>query len=49
MFISLKDQDTVELNYAALHFSERNSKKGKKKKKRGRPQDSVYSEVRSFS
>ncbi|KAL7863526.1 hypothetical protein SRHO_G00125100 [Serrasalmus rhombeus] len=42
--------DTVELNYAALHFSERNTKKGnKKKKKRGRPQDSVYSEVRSFS
>ncbi|XP_017544265.1 uncharacterized protein LOC108415731 [Pygocentrus nattereri] len=42
---------TVELNYAALHFSERNTKKGKKKKKkkRGRPQDSVYSEVRSFS
>ncbi|KAL6479753.1 hypothetical protein MHYP_G00107860 [Metynnis hypsauchen] len=41
--------DTVELNYAALHFSERNTKKGKKKKKRGRPEDSVYSEVRTFS
>ncbi|XP_036425195.1 uncharacterized protein LOC118807308 [Colossoma macropomum] len=47
--IQRQDQDTVELNYAALHFSERNTKKGRKKKKRGRPQDSVYSEVRSFS
>ncbi|KAI4888947.1 hypothetical protein NFI96_002007 [Prochilodus magdalenae] len=42
----LQDQghEAMELNYAALHFSERSNKRGKKKKKRGRPQDSVYSE-----
>ncbi|XP_053487924.1 uncharacterized protein LOC128612046 [Ictalurus furcatus] len=41
------DRDSVELNYAALHFNEKKSKGGRKS--RERPQDSVYSEVRSLA
>ncbi|XP_047013371.2 uncharacterized protein LOC124626022, partial [Ictalurus punctatus] len=42
-----QDRDSVELNYAALHFNEKKSKGGRKS--RERPQDSVYSEVRSLA
>ncbi|XP_064811931.1 uncharacterized protein LOC135527262 [Oncorhynchus masou masou] len=41
---SSKDQDADSLNYAALHFSERKTKRGRKK--RETPQESVYSDVR---
>ena len=39
-----QDQDGVTLNYAALNFSERKTKRGRKK--RETPQESVYSDVR---
>ncbi|XP_029572150.1 uncharacterized protein LOC115164113 [Salmo trutta] len=39
-----QDKDGVTLNYAALHFSERKTKRGRKK--RETPQESVYSDVR---
>ncbi|XP_041713193.1 uncharacterized protein LOC121546188 [Coregonus clupeaformis] len=39
-----QDQDGVTLNYAALNFSERKIKRGRKK--RETPQESVYSDVR---
>ncbi|XP_017329339.1 uncharacterized protein LOC108268724 [Ictalurus punctatus] len=42
-----QDHDAVELNYAALHFNERKTKRVREH--RGRPQDSVYSEVKSSS
>ncbi|XP_060782801.1 uncharacterized protein LOC132890017 [Neoarius graeffei] len=38
-----QDCDTVELNYAALHFSERRAKRGRVKKQQ--PQDIIYSDV----
>ncbi|XP_045573928.1 uncharacterized protein isoform X2 [Salmo salar] len=41
---SSKDQDADTLNYAALNFSERKTKRGRKK--RETPQESVYSDVR---
>ncbi|XP_053091565.1 uncharacterized protein LOC113542686 [Pangasianodon hypophthalmus] len=44
---STQDHDSVEMNYAALHFNEKKTKGGRKK--RGRPQDTVYSEVRSLT
>uniref|UniRef100_A0A673W8C7 Novel immune-type receptor 13 n=1 Tax=Salmo trutta TaxID=8032 RepID=A0A673W8C7_SALTR len=42
--IIILDKDGVTLNYAALHFSERKTKRGRKK--RETPQESVYSDVR---
>ncbi|XP_055781097.1 uncharacterized protein LOC129857152 [Salvelinus fontinalis] len=39
-----QEQDPNTLNYAALHFSERKTKRGRKK--RETPQESVYSDVR---
>ncbi|XP_017329377.1 uncharacterized protein LOC108268746 [Ictalurus punctatus] len=44
---STQDRDSVELNYAALHFKEKKTKTGREKRKQ--PQDSVYSEVRSLT
>ncbi|KAM9470996.1 uncharacterized protein Hap1MRO34_012889 isoform 2-T2 [Clarias gariepinus] len=41
-----QDRDSVELNYAALHFNE---KKTKRKGKSGQCQDSVYSEVKMLT
>ncbi|XP_060782796.1 uncharacterized protein LOC132890012 [Neoarius graeffei] len=38
-----QDCDTVELNYAALHFSERRAKRGRVKKQQ--PQDTIYTDV----
>ncbi|KAM9470646.1 uncharacterized protein Hap1MRO34_012588 [Clarias gariepinus] len=38
-----QDCDNMELNYAALNFSERRTKKGRTKKKQ--PQDIIYSDV----
>ncbi|XP_053487871.1 uncharacterized protein LOC128611998 [Ictalurus furcatus] len=38
-----QDRDAVEMNYAALNFSERKTKSGRAKKRQ--PQDTVYSEV----
>ncbi|KAM9470635.1 uncharacterized protein Hap1MRO34_012575 [Clarias gariepinus] len=38
--------DNVELNYAALHFTERSAKRGRVKKPQ--PEDIVYSDVRDF-
>ncbi|XP_060782798.1 uncharacterized protein LOC132890014 isoform X1 [Neoarius graeffei] len=42
-----QDCDTVELNYAALHFSERRAKRGRVKKQQ--PQDTIYSDVQHNS
>ncbi|KAF4094137.1 hypothetical protein AMELA_G00009690 [Ameiurus melas] len=42
-----QDHDAVEMNYAALHFNERKTKRVKET--RGRSQDSVYSEVKFSS
>ncbi|XP_053538270.1 uncharacterized protein LOC108268736 [Ictalurus punctatus] len=44
---STQDRDSVELNYAALHFNEKKSKGGRERRKP--PQDTVYSEVRSLA
>ncbi|KAF7706952.1 hypothetical protein HF521_018170 [Silurus meridionalis] len=40
---NIQDSDSVELNYAALHFNERKTKRVRKNR------DSIYSEVKSFS
>ncbi|XP_053538050.1 uncharacterized protein LOC108268733 [Ictalurus punctatus] len=45
--MNTQDHDAVELNYAALHFNERKTKRAREH--RGRSQDSVYSEVKSSS
>ncbi|XP_060782797.1 uncharacterized protein LOC132890013 [Neoarius graeffei] len=42
-----QDCDTVELNYAALHFSERRAKRGRVKKQQ--PQDTIYTDVQHNS
>ena len=39
-----QDEDADTLNYAALNFAERKTKRGRKK--RDTPQESVYSDVR---
>ncbi|XP_060782793.1 uncharacterized protein LOC132890008 [Neoarius graeffei] len=44
---STQDRDAVELNYAALHFNER--KTTKKREKKERSEDTVYSEARSLT
>ncbi|XP_027007849.2 uncharacterized protein LOC113646043 [Tachysurus fulvidraco] len=43
-----KDCDTVELNYAALHFKERRDKRGRVKKQQANT-DIIYSDVRHLS
>ncbi|XP_060782809.1 uncharacterized protein LOC132890029 [Neoarius graeffei] len=42
-----QDCDTVELNYAALHFGERGAKRGRVKKQQ--PRDIIYSDVQHNS
>lgn len=44
MFFLPQDHDTMEMNYASLHFTEKRAKRGRKM--RGQPQDIVYSDVR---
>ncbi|GAA6082660.1 uncharacterized protein LOC113646025 [Tachysurus ichikawai] len=43
--ILTQDRDTLEPNYAALHFNERRVKRGRVKKQ----QDIIYSDVRGHS
>lgn len=43
----LQDSDNVELNYAALHFSERKAKRGRGKKLQS--EDIIYSDVQYSS